>query len=95
MATLEQKTKDWIKSALNDSVLTVSFIKKDGTTRIMRCTLDEKYLPEVQKEITESDESKPKSKDALAVYDLDANGWRAFRWDSLKTISLTLGTLGE
>ena len=28
--------------------------------------------------------------DALAVFDVDADGWRSFRWDSIKTVKLSV-----
>jgi hypothetical protein len=30
-------------------------------------------------------------KDALAVFDIEKNDWRSFRWDSVKSIKFTLG----
>ena len=64
---------------------TGTFTKKDGTERIMKCTLQEEYLPE-----TVGGERK-KNEDSLAVYDLDVEGWRSFRWDSVKRINFTIG----
>jgi hypothetical protein len=29
---------------------------------------------------------KSKSDDVLAVFDIENDGWRSFRWDSIKTI---------
>jgi hypothetical protein len=30
-------------------------------------------------------------KDSLAVFDLEKEGWRSFRWDSVKAVRFTLG----
>ena len=64
---------------------TGTFTKKDGTERIMKCTLQEEYLPETVGEV------RKKNEDSLAVYDLDVEGWRSFRWDSVKRINFTIG----
>jgi len=37
--------RDWIQSLLNVSEVTVQFVKSDGTTRDMRCTLDRSRIP--------------------------------------------------
>jgi hypothetical protein len=34
-----------------------------------------------------------KSDEAVAVFDLENNGWRSFRWDSLTNIEFTLGSI--
>jgi hypothetical protein len=46
----------------------------------MRCTLNDKYLPP-QKEVTEG--TADKSNDYIAVWDLEKEGWRSFRFDSV------------
>lgn len=77
--------RDEVRDSLRASIATVIFEKKDGTERKMRCTLQESFLP------TQSAESKQTKKDnenALAVWDLDNGGWRSFRIDSIKSITL-------
>jgi hypothetical protein len=37
--------RDWIQGLLNVSEVTVQFVKSDGTTRDMRCTLDRSRIP--------------------------------------------------
>lgn len=70
-----------------NGVITVRFIKVNGDERIMRCTLLSEYLP-VQKDIEEI--STKENSNVLAVWDIDANGWRSFRVDSVQEV--TLGT---
>ena len=42
----EQKLlRDWVKNLLANSEVTVQFVKSDGTTRDMRCTLDSSRIP--------------------------------------------------
>ena len=80
-----KKSRKWLIGLLQNSPVEVTFTKKDGTERIMKCTLQEEYLPE-----TVGGERK-KNEDSLAVYDLDVEGWRSFRWDSVKRINFTIG----
>jgi hypothetical protein len=49
----------------------------------MQCTLKEALLP-AQIDVEESVQKKTPNPDVLAVYDVTAQGWRSFRWDSLK-----------
>lgn len=74
-----------IKDALHTNVCTVTFTKVNGDERVMKCTLKEALLP-AQIDVEESIEKKTKTPnpDVLAVYDVTAEGWRSFRWDSLK-----------
>lgn len=80
--------KTWIKSVLKIGATTVEFIKKDGTERKMLCTLD----PELLQEFVMEKKGKPRkaSEEALSVYDLEANAWRSFRYDSVKSVILNL-----
>jgi hypothetical protein len=83
--------REWLKGLLEENTVEVVFTKKDGTERVMNCTLKEDVLPIVQKEIEENSLTKTKAKDALAVWDVDASGWRSFRWDSIKSVNFSLG----
>ena len=67
-------TKESITEQLRQDILDIQFIKKDGSLREMRCTLNEKYLPEM----TKSESTKKENPDVLAVWDIDSNGWRSF-----------------
>jgi hypothetical protein len=81
-----KKGRKWLKNVLETDVVEVTFTKKDGSERIMKCTLKEDVLPEVQNK-----ETKEKSKEALAVWDVESEGWRSFRWDSIKSVKFTIG----
>ena len=81
--------RKWLLSLLGTEVVEIEFTKKDGTDRVMKCTLQEDYLPEVDGMIVfEKDRWK---KDAIAVFDIEKDGWRSFRWDSVKAVRFTLG----
>lgn len=79
-----EECRDWLKGLLNNGEATVKFIKADGSDRLMRCTLQESVLPKVDKTVTKT---RKVSDETLSVWDLDANGWRSFRWDSIKEVS--------
>jgi len=79
-----------LKEILSNTVSTVVFTKVDGTEREMKCTLLPEYLP--QKPVVEGQqlltEALPRKEnpDTLAVWDMESNGWRSFRTDSVKTV---------
>jgi hypothetical protein len=76
--------RKWLISLLEEQPVEIVFTKKDGTERTMKCTLQEKYLPETV------GTGKAKNEDALAVFDLEKEGWRSFRWDSIKQVNFSL-----
>jgi hypothetical protein len=82
--------RNWLKNLLHERVVTVVFTKKDGSDREMRCTLNENMIPSVESDVANSGNRK-KSSEAQPVYDLDAQGWRSFRWDSIKAVNFSLG----
>jgi hypothetical protein len=80
-----------LKEILSNTVSTVVFTKVDGTEREMKCTLLPEYLP--QKPVVEGQqlltEALPRKEnpDTLAVWDMESNGWRSFRTDSVKAVT--------
>ena len=91
--------RDWLKKLLQNEVITVEFIKSDGTLRTMRCTLDPTRfdLPSTPVKTTVDGRSRaprnPNTDVAVSqtVWDLDANQWRSFRYDRLKNITVSIG----
>ena len=79
-------TRDNLVETLRNNVVRITFTKVDGTERVMRCTLIPEQiggtLPANGKSIVESNDR------VVAVWDLDNHGWRAFRVDSVKSISM-------
>lgn len=78
---------DRIKDILRTQELTITFTKKDGTERVMRCTLDPAKLP-VQ-ENKETSTNRKVSTETMSVFDLDAQGWRSFTKTAVKCIDFT------
>lgn len=74
----------WLSELLHGNEVTVDFNKKDGTNRVMRCTLKPELLPKV--ELTENKKTKKKSENTLAVFDLDKQEWRSFTIKSINRI---------
>lgn len=74
-----------INKMLQNGVVNVTFTKKDGSERVMRCT---KNLSMVSEEKLPKGYDMNLSNDVFRVYDLDINEWRSFRYDSIKLISI-------
>lgn len=81
--------RDWLKGMLSQSTVSVTFTKKDGTERVMQCTLEPKKLPPI---VESTSDKKPRkvSEDTLSVYDLEAKGWRSFTLKSVKRVNIIL-----
>jgi hypothetical protein len=66
----------------------VVFEKLDGSERIMNCTLIQEFLPE-PKPPKPGAKKKPENLEVVAVFDLEAEGWRSFRLDSIKSVAVS------
>lgn len=81
-----------LREDLKNGVVTVVFEKADGTERTMRATLSDLYVPQVEPAmLSEYDGQVPQNARQLndnvqAVWDIDAGGWRSFRYDSVKQL---------
>jgi hypothetical protein len=73
-----------LKKELKEGIVTVVFEKQDGTERTMQCTLSEDYVPLLDTNGVAS--KRVQNPDVLAVWDIEANGWRSFRFDSIKSV---------
>lgn len=82
--------RNWMVGVLKNERVNICFTKKDGTERWLHCTLHSDYLP-VQEQGTQSVEKS--NTESQSVWDIDAAGWRAFRWDSIREFSFNLGEL--
>ena len=88
MIDIDRETLDEL---LHVDILTVTFEKKDGTERVMHCTLREDILP--PKVVKEGEEPKEKkvNPNVVPVYDTDLKAFRSFRLDSIKKIQSSPG----
>jgi hypothetical protein len=80
--------RGWLKGVLTVQPATITFTKKDGTERVMNCTLRGDMLPVV--EIKEDKAPRKQNDSVLSVYDLDAQGWRSFTVNTVKRVSFTI-----
>jgi hypothetical protein len=83
--------KEWLKEHLRAGSVTVTFTKRDGTERVMKCTTSTELVPpEPVVEGAEPKREKKVNEDVMPVYDLEASAWKSFRWDSIKKAELTI-----
>jgi len=75
-----------VVALMKEGVVTVEFTKVNGEYRKMEATLQSDKMPEVVVEIEEK-APKKKSDTSLSVWDVNAEGWRSFRWDKLQTVN--------
>ena len=68
---------------LQSGVILVNFTKVNGEKRNMKCTLHKDFMPKY-----EDREEKTRTIDLnqVRVWDVDAQGWRSFRLDSVNHI---------
>jgi len=82
------KFTDWLKAMLHAGPATVTFTKKDGTDRVMKCTLEEDKIPKV--ELKEDAKPRKESTTSMRVFDLEKNEWRSFTIKSVKNVNITI-----
>jgi hypothetical protein len=70
-------TKEEMVNKLSNKFCTVKFTKVNGDTRLMKCTLMSEYLPETKTN------NKKENDSVVTVYDVEVNGWRSFKVDSV------------
>ena len=76
-----------IRNLLQNNLLKVLFVKKDGTEREMYCTL----MPETIKNTFLSEKENPSAKTqnrVLAVYDTKIQGWRSMIVENIISYSV-------
>jgi hypothetical protein len=74
-----------LRDSLQKGIVTVTFTKKDGSERVMKCTLSENFI--AQKDLPKGN-TRVSNDEAIAVYDVDVSGWRSFRIDSVKSVTV-------
>jgi hypothetical protein len=80
--------RDWLLELLTsgNNAITITFTKKDGANRVMKCTRNLSKIP---------DDQHPKnamadSGSSLRVFDLDKNEWRSFVVENVTRIQYEL-----
>lgn len=77
--------RDVIKQTLKTGETIVRFIKANGELREMRCTLNAGMIPVVESDVVHKS-PRTENPDVQAVWDLDKQAWRSFRYDSVKEL---------
>ena len=84
-------TRDDMIDALRAGVCKVTFTKKDGTTRVMPCTLNFSLIPSAHwpKGGEEGlEEGVHQTIQAIRVYAPESEGWRSFLVDNVQEFSI-------
>ena len=72
--------KYMLKEMLQNGIVSIVFEKADGTIREMNCTLNPTEMPpQLLTEQQDAAKIRNENADLLAVWDVDANGWRSFQ----------------
>lgn len=88
---MKYKRDDLLKD-LRDYVIEVHFTKVDGTSRVMRCTLDPAHLPKTYNEDADAERQfHRENKDVISAWDVQKGGWRSFRIDSVEYVQVIDG----
>ena len=87
--------RDWLTGLLREQEVIVTFTKKNGEERKMTSTLNFDLIPEEFRPKTQVDPNQmelefEKVPTSLAVYDVNAKGWRSFLWSNVKRVEFTL-----
>jgi len=80
LAFTDKIGRDWLRGLLKTSEVEVTFVKVGGDKRKMRCTLKEDVIVPHEKK---TDREKEINEEVLAVWDVEKNSWRSFRFDSI------------
>lgn len=75
--------KTELLNQLSAGVTTVTFTKKDGSLRTMKCTRNLNSIPTEHQPKGET-QIVTEETDNIRVFDVDANGWRSFNFSALK-----------
>lgn len=69
-------TNEQMLDRLHNEICEVTFTKRDGSERVMICTLKDDFLPYVG--TTDLSEGR-KFNDMISVWDIEEKAWRAFK----------------
>jgi hypothetical protein len=77
---------DELKKKLREGVVEVTFTKKDGTERVMKCTLKESLIPEKHKPKGDNPREGGGNPFVIPCYDVEKEGWRSFTFTDVKSV---------
>ena len=77
---------------LFENVVEVTFTKVNGQERIMKCTLMGEYLPRnADQNHLKEEHKKTENQNTIVAWDVQVNGWRSFRIDSVTYVQALQG----
>lgn len=77
--------KKSLQELLRQNTATVTFTKKDGTDRVMVCTLKEGVVVPHERK---TDRVKEPKDDLLPVWDIEASAWRSITIPNIKSVEV-------
>ena len=83
----KQEFREFLKRELIKGVVQVTFTKKDGSKRVMNCTLKNDIVIPYEKK---TDKVKETPIDVCPVFDVDKQQWRSFNYDAITVVSAKL-----
>ena len=81
-------TRDGLIDILRHNVVTVTFTKINGDERVMKCTLRSELIPNALTRNGDLVAERKSTSNNVSVWDVNANGWRSFRVENVKNISI-------
>lgn len=79
--------RDVLLKDLKQAVVEVTFTKVNGEKRVMRCSLDPRYVKvPMDMNHLEEQHKKKENKDIIVCWDVHVGGWRSFRVDSVEYV---------
>jgi len=76
--------KSEVIEKLSNGVVDIQFTKVSGATRLMKATLNDNSI--AYQNISEVVNTKKNPDNVQPVWDVDASGWRSFRWSSVTEV---------
>lgn len=77
--------RDWLIGKLKEGEVVVNFTKADGSERRLVCTLKADQLP--PSDPAKKTLNKAVNEDVVSAWDVENEGWRSFRLDSIIGVS--------
>lgn len=81
--TLSIISRDELTQALRKGTIQIKFTKKDGSERVMKCTLQEGIVVPYERK---TDRVVERTDNNLAVWDVEATAWRSVNLDTIKEV---------
>jgi hypothetical protein len=78
--------KNDIIAELQNNICTVTFTKVSGEQRVMKCTLRDEIVPV---STTTTARKRTIADDVVAAYDVENDGWRSFKVDSVTSFTVS------